>query len=282
MFYKQAISQLRGVRHYSKAVQLSFQKYGDNGNVGPIVICHGLFGSKQNWKSLAKALEQKTGRDIYAVDLRNHGDSPQVKEHNYGVMSQDLAHFISHHNLSESILVGHSMGGKVVMKTALESSEIVSKLVVIDMPPVSLKLGRSFRKYIQAMKEIEESQVTKQSEANTILAKYEPDQGIRMFLLTNLKRSSDGIQRFRVPYQILGDSLENIGDFSAMGQYDRPTLFIAGGNSPYSTPFLEQKEEIEKLFPNSSLEIVEKTGHWVHAEKPDAVLKLITKFAKEQ
>lgn len=177
-------------------------------------------------------------------------------------MSQDIIQFITRHNLINPILVGHSMGGKAVMTTALQEPELVSKLVVVDMPPVSLRLGRSFRQYIEAMKEIEAAQVSKQSEADAILARYEQDLGIRMFLLTNLKRK-DGRQQFRVPLDILGQSLKSIGDFEIKEQtYDRPTLFIAGGKSPYATPFKDQKEVIDALFPNSKLEVIEDTGHW--------------------
>lgn len=258
---------LAHVRHYSsKSVELAFDKYGQASHLKPIVVCHGLFGSKQNWKSLAKALSQRTSREIYTVDLRNHGDSPHHHTHNFDSMSQDLIEFIRRQDLNEPVLMGHSMGGKAVMATALRAPSLVSKLIVVDMPPVPLKLGRSFRNYIKAMHEIEQAQVKKQSEADAILAKVEKDVSIRMFLLTNLKRDDQGILRFRVPYDILGQSLETIGDFREdflQGRYyDRPTLFIAGGKSPYMTPFKEEKDKVDQLFPNSTLDIVDNAGHW--------------------
>ncbi|KAI8975964.1 Alpha/Beta hydrolase protein [Pilobolus umbonatus] len=246
----------------------------------PIVICHGLFGSKQNWSSISKSLSRSLSCDVYTVDLRNHGDSPHSQVHTYQAMSEDLTHFIQDQGLTSTVLIGHSMGGKVVMTTALQTPSLVSKLVVVDMPPVAMKLSHGFANYIKAMKSIEESNPKSQSEADKIIAQYEPNAGIRMFLLTNLKRQADGQLRFRIPYEILGRSLEQMGGFPVPEKavYDKPTLFIAGGRSPYLKPFEHQADEIRQLFPNMELETVEDAGHWVHSEKPSLVMKSIGAF----
>ncbi|KAI8373977.1 Alpha/Beta hydrolase protein [Choanephora cucurbitarum] len=269
-------------RAYStKAVELSFDKHAIKPSQdSPLLICHGLFGSKKNWSSLAKAFSSRLSRDVYTIDLRNHGDSPHSEEHTYEAMTTDLVEFISKHNLKAPILLGHSMGGKAVMATALQHPEMVSKLVVVDMPPVAMTLSRNFATYVDAMKEIEAANVSKQSEADKILAKYESNVGIRMFLLTNLRRSDNNVFQFRVPYEILGRSLPSIGAFDIPSHlsYPKPTLFIAGGKSPYRIPLEEQSEWINQLFPQSRLEVVEQAGHWVHAEKPDTVLSSVTQF----
>ncbi|GAN04494.1 alpha/beta fold family hydrolase [Mucor ambiguus] len=269
----------------SKAVNVSFDKYAlKPSQEPPVLICHGLFGSKQNWTSLAKAMSNRLSRDVYTIDLRNHGDSPHTTEHTYNAMTEDLKTFIDQQNLKNPILLGHSMGGKAVMNTALACPDLVSKLIVVDMPPVAMQLARNFSNYVTAMKAIEEANPSKQSEADKILSQYESNVGVRMFLLTNLKRMSDGALRFRIPYDILGKSLDNIGGFHVPENafYKGETLFIAGGESPYLQPFHEQEKQIKQLFPNSKLEVVEGAGHWVHAEKPDAVLNLITSFVLGQ
>lgn len=179
-------------------------------------------------------------------------------------MTADLVQFIKEHDLKSSVLLGHSMGAKVVMATALENPDIVSKLIAVDMPPIAMQLARNFSTYCDAMKAIEEANPTKQSEADKIMAKYESTVGVRMFLLTNLKRTSDDKLRFRVPYDILGKSLDKIGGFDIPRglEYKGPTLFIAGGASPYLKPFQQKPQEIEALFPNSQLEVVPGAGHW--------------------
>ncbi|KAI8991649.1 Alpha/Beta hydrolase protein [Mycotypha africana] len=270
----------------SSAISLAYDKFSKGtSTASPLLICHGLFGSKQNWSSLGKALNGRLSRDIYTIDLRNHGDSLHTDEHNYELMSEDLYQFINEHELKKPVLLGHSMGGKAVMATALKYPDIISKLVVVDMPPVSMNLANNFASYCDAMREIEESNPSKQSEADKILSKYEADVGVRMFLLTNLKRIEENgghKYRFRVPYETLRKSLKDVGGFDVPDgvKYDKPTLFIAGGKSPYRIPFLESREKIESIFPCSSIEIVEGAGHWVHAEKPEVVLRLVTDFLK--
>ncbi|KAI9305316.1 Alpha/Beta hydrolase protein, partial [Cunninghamella echinulata] len=74
-----------------------------------VIICHGLFGSKQNWKSLAKAMGHRLKRDIYALDLRNHGESGHALPHTYQVMANDVKQWLEDNKIENPILLGHSM-----------------------------------------------------------------------------------------------------------------------------------------------------------------------------
>lgn len=197
-------------------------------------------------------------------------------------MAGDVLNFISEHQLDNPVLIGHSMyvtctllnqqqnltriitrGGKVVMTTALHEPSIISKLVVVDIAPFSLPLSNDFATYVEAMRNIDSRSLKKQSEADKILAEYEKDISVRQFLLTNLKRQSDGVYRFRIPYETLGKALGKVGRFDAAGlQYNAPTLFIAGGKSSYGKPLATRSDEVKNMFPNSDLKVVEGAGHW--------------------
>jgi esterase len=69
--------------------------YRKSGNGMPLIILHGLFGSSDNWFSLAKVFaEQFT---VYLVDQRNHGQSPQSDDFDYKLLTEDMAAFIHEH-----------------------------------------------------------------------------------------------------------------------------------------------------------------------------------------
>ncbi|KAG0283220.1 hypothetical protein BGZ96_012414, partial [Linnemannia gamsii] len=74
----------------------------------PIVVMHGLFGSKQNWKALSKAMAQRLNTRVLTVDLRNHGESGHSKEHDYANMANDLVHFLKEQSVEKPIVIGHS------------------------------------------------------------------------------------------------------------------------------------------------------------------------------
>ncbi|MCJ1309990.1 hypothetical protein MMC25_003651 [Agyrium rufum] len=89
-------------------------------------------------------------------------------------MATDVEDFINEHNLQDSILIGHSMGAKVAMTVALQSPELISALVPVDNAPIDAALKSDFGKYMQAMRKLEQSNITKQAEADAILAEFEP------------------------------------------------------------------------------------------------------------
>ncbi|KAL0136769.1 Alpha/Beta hydrolase protein, partial [Mucor lusitanicus] len=260
----------------SKTVPLSFTKYdipSKNKLISrkqPLIICHGLFGSKQNWRSLAKSISLQCNCEVYTIDARNHGESPHNEHHTYDLMGSDLLQFIQDHNIENPMLMGHSMGGKVMMNVSLRQPQLPSKLIVIDMAPIKLQLTREYSDHIEAMREIQAKQLTKQKEADEILQKFEPDLIVRQFLLTNLKKSRDtGVYQFRIPYDILGRALSQMGGFSfetqplpESRQYQGPTLFITGGKSPFRKQFVDHPELIKAQFPNSVIENIEDAGHW--------------------
>ncbi|OAW00096.1 hypothetical protein PTTG_05941 [Puccinia triticina 1-1 BBBD Race 1] len=286
------------------------QTSGDADRHSPIIILHGLFGSKQNWRSLAKRLSQATLKTVYTLDLRNHGESQATPGFtSYLDYSSDIKHFITTNNLRNVILIGHSMGGKVAMSLALESSispheadsKLIDKLIAVDISPAKGPISESFQVYIDGFKEINSSCVSSRKQADEILTKYEPDLGRRQFLLTNLKpvergASEAGGPKFeiRLPVEVLEAQLSSnqVGDFpfalppssgpdspqEAPVRFEKPSLFIKGARSKYINKY--NIPAIAAFFKGHKLVVLD-TDHWVHAEKPNEFIQIVVDFVQE-
>ena len=70
----------------------------------------------------------------FAVDMRNHGNSPWDHRHDYPAMADDLAKVIVAQGQAMDVL-GHSMGGKAAMVLALMRPDLVNRLLVADIAP---------------------------------------------------------------------------------------------------------------------------------------------------
>ena len=252
----------------------------------PLIIMHGLFGSKQNWRSLSKHLAAKMGRPVVAVDLRNHGESPHDSVHDFRARCMDVCELVRKQGWRNAHVLGHSMGGKVAMHLALErevygSDAWLKQLVVVDMAPVDQTAETApslFGGYVQAMNAVEEARVETPTQADAILSQTIPDLHVRQFLLTNLKRSPAGL-KFRVNLDALGRELLGLWRFNPSGSpHSGPTLFIRGGDSKYIVD--EMHPTIFKLFPNATIQTIDGAGHWVHADKPDAFVAIVNKFIR--
>lgn len=86
----------------------------------PLLILHGIMGSKNNWNSLCKKIHEAKKCKVIATDARNHGESPHTKWHSYDNLVVDVRQFIEKMNLKSVNLVGHCMGGRTAMLFALK------------------------------------------------------------------------------------------------------------------------------------------------------------------
>ncbi|SCV74533.1 BQ2448_7562 [Microbotryum intermedium] len=269
---------------------------------GPLLVLHGLYGSKQNWRSQAKGMAQHLGRDVITLDLRNHGLSPHAPDAAYSDLAGDVRKFIDDRKLRNICLVGHSMrvkhaqscgifwhpGGKVAMALTLEPHEQIKQLVVVDIAPGIGAISPEFKAYLAAMKEINDANVMSRKEADAILSKAEPvrsfldwilrkssDLGVRQFLLTNLIRSSDSTPyTFRLPLDYLSNQIDQIGSFPfppGTKEWNGPALFLKGGKSKYINR--RNIPLCEGYFPKMELKTLE-TGHW--ALYPEALMNMLS------
>lgn len=237
----------------------------------PLLIAHGLFGSARNFNTLGRRLA--TDRRVVMVDMRNHGNSPWAEEMGYPAMAGDLAEAVGRLCGNRAAVLGHSMGGKAAMALALTRPELVEALIVVDIAPIAY--AHTHLSYVQAMRAVDLSRISRRSEADPMLADAVPDPMMRSFLLQNLV-VEDGAARWRLNLPVIEremPALTGWPDDWPHASHDGPALFLRGGASDYVPP--ESRPVIERLFPAADLQAVEGAGHWLHAEKPAEFLAAV-------
>jgi esterase len=248
--------------------------HNSTGAGDPVIILHGLFGSSRNWQGMAARLGH-THR-VITVDLRNHGQSQQAASMTYPEMAEDVLHLVTQQEWKNVTLIGHSMGGKTAMTCALLRPEMIARLVVLDIAPVAYH--HRYGKLFYAMHNLPLETIRNRKEAEQLLNKMLGDIKLSRFLLQNLVRTVSGY-RWRINLATIQNNIEHISDYTLPAPhavYDRPALFLGGGESHFLQPV--HHPAIRAHFPSACIELLDRTGHMLHIEAPDIVLKRIKQF----
>lgn len=243
-----------------------------------LIFLHSLLSNHTNFSRFTKHF--KTQYNVCAVDLRNHGNSPHTDIHTYFHMAEDIKHLINslivdHNTKPNFTLIGHSMGAKCGMITALLYPDLVSKLVCIDATPA--KYDHSHENIFNAMLNVPLQKIKTRQEA----AQYLHEFGITTkndvaFILSNLERK-DSQFRWKVNLQVLARDSHHIMDFPNLGEvkFEKDALFVGSKTSGR----MQEKylKELDKYFPKHKL-ILMNAGHFLHNEKPQEFLQVLTNF----
>jgi pimeloyl-ACP methyl ester carboxylesterase len=254
-------------------MQLFFRETGKG---EPLIILHGVFGSSDNWLTIAKILGENFR--VILLDQRNHGQSPQSENHNYQAMADDLLEFLDTHQIQKANIIGHSMGGKTAMQFAVQHPERVKKMIVVDIAPKQYLVHHG--KILRGLNAIDLATLPTRQEADRILAEYEPDSSTRQFLLKNLYRTENSKFAWRMNLPTL---TREIGNVVAPLQSNQPvmvnTLFMKGAKSWYITT--EDEAKIKDIFPLATFVSIPDAGHWIQAEQPEKFVEATRSFLFE-
>jgi pimeloyl-ACP methyl ester carboxylesterase len=259
--------------------------YRKTGSGFPLIILHGLYGSSDNWMTIAKHLA--VSNTVILPDLRNHGQSPHDDEMDFNCMTDDILELLLELKIDKFILMGHSMGGKLSLKIASDHPEFVEKLIIVDIAPRSYFTGYSkhfefHKNIINILLNLHPENFTLRNEAEQVLLEKLPNINLVRFLIKNLRTTTEGGYTWKINIQSIHRNLYKLIDGVDEENDDKPqvflkpALFIKGEKSDYIED--EDLQEIKKMFPDLRFENVQNAGHWVHAEQPVKFLEIVKKF----
>lgn len=250
-------------------MHLAFQHYGSG---EPLIVLHGLFGARSNWHSISRELA--THYQVIAVDQRNHGASPHTERMSYPEMAEDLRALLDRLALERVHLLGHSMGGKTAMQFALSYPQRTHRLIVVDIAPRAYPSHHDT--ILEALNALDLAAARSRSDLDRQLARWIDDAALRQFLLTNVTRDAQGRFVWRINLPAITQQYPNLLAAVDGPPFAGPTLFIRGERSDYITE--AARPDIERLFPHAHIVTVPGAGHWVHAEAPAEVVRLVRAF----
>jgi esterase len=256
-------------------MKLFYRKYGTG---PPLIILHGLYGSSDNWVTIARKISGSF--TVYLPDQRNHGQSPHSPDHSYDAMSQDLFELIEDLGIGKFILAGHSMGGKTAVNFALNWPERINSLIIIDISPFrqneyEKQLYIQHQTILKAILSIKPSEYESRAEVEKLVATKINDEKIRGLILKNLQRTDKGSFEWKLNASSLLENLNSIiEEIPIPGNLPIPVTgfpvtFIKGEDSQYLQ--MSDLKEIQRIFPTSEIVSVRNAGHWIHVEKPDVI-----------
>jgi pimeloyl-ACP methyl ester carboxylesterase len=263
-------------------MKLFYRKYG---NGPPLIILHGLFGSSDNWVSIAKSLSENF--TVYLPDQRNHGQSPHSFEHDYISMRDDLFELANDLSLKKFFLVGHSMGGKTAISFALKWPEMLNGLLIADISPFSdaaekKSIYTEHHTILEAILSVDLKKVSTRNEAERLLSEKIPSEKTRGMIMKNLQRTGDNTFSWKLNASSLFRNLNKImeGIERHNDYYHQitgfPVIFLKGGDSDYVP--LSDFNDILKVFPAAEMIEIPGAGHWINSDKPDEVVKNIKRL----
>lgn len=244
-----------------------------------LVLLHGGAVTCRTWGPFCAMLADRYR--LVAVDMRGHGDSewPRDGDANHNLMANDLAKLLTTMELDNPIVVGHSVGGMLLMRVMLRSPELLGSAVLVDVGPKTAYNGWKTRK-----------EVTEPSRLYNELDEYVQRNAPR------LKRSEEHMrrnarhefmQRMDGQYQLKYDPRHPMGGpdentmpglptLEQMAAYQGRCLVVRGGNSWFLTA--DDAVEFAETLPRGELTTVPNCEHMVYIENTVGLATVIDTY----
>ena len=245
------------------------------GQGDPLIILHGLFGTSDNWATLARQFADHF--TVITVDLRNHGRSFHDPIMTYPAMVEDMVRLMEAEWVHKAHVLGHSMGGKVAMHLALSHPDLVDQLLIADIGTKDYPGGHET--ILDTLNALPVDQVDSRADAEAFLRQTIPQDGVVQFLLKNLARDRDSGFRWKMNLPAITKAYDQIVEgIHTQHAYPGPTTFLRGGRSDYIPD--EDWPGICTIFNAASLITIPDAGHWLHAERPELFFDTVLRVLK--
>jgi pimeloyl-ACP methyl ester carboxylesterase len=244
-------------------MELKFQVQGQGQD---LILLHGWGGSIKSLEPLAQALISKGYRAIN-IEWPGAGTSAvpvdplQLEDY-----AQLLKKVVLKLNLTDPVALGHSFGGKVLLKTATTDPQLFSKLIIVNAS--GIKPRNSFKKKV--FKGISSSAARLEKLPGISKISGSLRHAYYKFLVGEMDYYKAGPMRETFKNIIATDLDEQLNSITT------PTLLIWGKDDRITPLWMGQR--MHSLIPNSQLEVVEGKGHGLPLIAAEKVSELVSNY----
>jgi pimeloyl-ACP methyl ester carboxylesterase len=251
---------------------------GSDATTVDVVMLHGIYGRGRNWQAVARGLVAACPEvACWLVDLPHHGASgPGRHGDSVDGLAQDVLDWAASQGVLLRVVLGHSYGGKVALAMAKRLRGTPLQVWVIDSTPDVKPPSGSAWEMLAAVRGLPDRFASRE-EAQAGLRARGYDQAVAQWMTTNLGRDGESF-RWQLDFDAMGRLLEDFFVTSAWPVLESP--------DPRHDIHILKATRSNTIEPDTLARISAATGprvhlheleggHWIHAERPDAVTALI-------
>lgn len=248
-------------------------------------LCHGILGSRRNWRSYARRLVQRVpDLGVISLDLRNHGDSGPVDgPHTLAACAADLGALSTHLDIAPTVLIGHSFGGKVVLRRARDLPDGLEQVWVLDSRPEAIparEVAQSdVNQVIAALSELPRGFSHRQDVIPALTGRGF-SRTLARWMTTNLRKAPSGSWVWRFQLDAVVDMIADYyrTDLRDVLTTPVPDLAVhvvrAARSDRWPAHILDWFDALPAGAPGR-LHLLEDSDHWVHVDNPDGLLEMM-------
>jgi pimeloyl-ACP methyl ester carboxylesterase len=233
-----------------------------------------LHGYTDSWRAFERNLPLLSNKfRILAIDQRGHGNSSLLSCcYTQADFAADIDAFMTAVKIEKATLVGHSMGGFIAHKVAVDYPQRVQRLVLIGAAPSAVKnpILKELNDTVQALVEPIDLNFVREFQASTFYKPITP-----VFLDTAVAES------LKVPLMVWKQTLAGLiveDHATRLEQIAAPSLILWGDRDGIVT--LQDQQTLQTQIPNSTLKIYRETGHGLHVESPQRFVRDLYRFMR--
>ncbi|XP_059631001.1 abhydrolase domain-containing protein C22H12.03 isoform X2 [Cornus florida] len=265
------------------------------------VLLHGILGSRKNWGTFARRLAKEFPTwQFLLVDLRCHGDSASLKKrgpHTVATTAFDVLKLFGQLKLTPRVIIGHSFGGKVALSMVEQASKPLARPVrvwVLDSTPGKVRAGGDGDDHpaelISSLNSLPKEVSSKRDVVNALVQQgFSND--VAEWVVTNLRQTSPGASSpsFSWAFDLKGiaemyQSYEETNLWKIVDDVPRGVHvnFLKAERSlhRWALEDLQRIHAAEELASEEGggvdMHVLEDAGHWVHADNPDGLFKILS------
>ena len=241
-----------------------------------LYVLHGIYGAGRNWSGVARRLvRERPDWGVLLVDLREHGGSRGFDPpHTIEAAARDLADL----DPAAAAILGHSFGGKVALAYAAGAPAGLEQAWLIDSTPAARPPGGSAWAMLAAARAAGDRFESRDAGV-AALEERGVARPVAQWMATNLT-AEDGAYRWRLDFDAMEALLLDFFAVDLWPAVEAPPPGVevhvvkAEESSVLGPGEIDRLRAAEAAGGPVRLHVVA-GGHWVNADNPDALVRLL-------